>query len=303
MLGTASQAPTRYRNHNGYLLRWDGEGILFDPGEGTQRQFTLAGVSSAEVTRICITHFHGDHCLGLPGMILRLALDQGRLPIPVHYPAAGEPYFRRLRSASAGQERIPVEARPASGREVVHSDERFALRCAPLEHRVDTLGWRLEEPDGRRMLPDRLAAYGIAGPDIGRLQAAGRLEVGGREVRVDEVSEPRPGQVVALVMDTAWCDAALELADRADLLICEATFLSTDEHLAREYGHLTARQAGRLAQMAGARRLVLTHFSGRYSDLEPFAAEARESFGDVVLAHDLDRIPIPARSRVANTSG
>jgi ribonuclease Z len=85
----------------------------------------------------------------------------------------------------------------------------------------------------------------------------------------------------------------LELADRADLLICEATFLSTDEHLARQYGHLTARQAGRLAQMAGVRRLVLTHFSRRYSDLEPFAAEARESFDDVVLAHDLDRIPIP----------
>jgi ribonuclease Z len=295
VLGTASQTPTRYRNHNGYLLRWDGEGILFDPGEGTQRQFTLAGVSPAEVTRICITHFHGDHCLGLPGMILRLALDQGRLPIPVHYPAGGEPYFHRLRAASAGQEHIPVEGRPASGRASVHADERFTLRCAPLEHRVDTLGWRLEEPDGRRMLPDRLAALGIAGPDIGRLQAAGTLDVGGREVRIEEVSEPRPGQIVAVVMDTAWCDAALELADRADLLICEATFLSADEHLAREYRHLTARQAGRLAQLAGARRLVLTHFSRRYSDLEPFQAEARESFDDVVLANDLDRIPVPPR--------
>ena len=295
MLGTASQTPTRYRNHNGYLLRWDGEGILFDPGEGTQRQFTLARVSPAEVTRICITHFHGDHCLGLPGMILRLALDQGRLPIPVHYPAAGEPYFHRLRAASAGQEHIPVEGRPASGREIVHADEHFTLRCAPLEHRVDTLGWRLEAPDGRRMLPDRLAALGIAGPDIGRLQAAGTLDVGGREVRIEEVSEPRPGQIVAVVMDTAWCDAALELAHRADLLICEATFLSADEHLAREYRHLTARQAGRLAQLAGARRLVLTHFSRRYSDLEPFEAEARESFDDVVLANDLDRIPVPPR--------
>lgn len=295
MLGTASQAPTRYRNHNGYLLRWDGQGILFDPGEGTQRQFTLAGVSPAEVTRICITHFHGDHCLGLPGMILRLALDQGRLPVPVHYPAAGESYFRRLRAASAGQEHIPVEGRPASGREIVHCDDQFVLRCVPLEHRVDTLGWRIEEPDGRRMLPARLAALGVAGPDIGRLQAAGRLDVGGREVRIDEVSEPRRGQVVALVMDTAWCDAALELADRADLLVCEATFLSTEEHLAREYGHLTAQQAGRLAKLAGARRLVLTHFSARYSDLEPFAAEARESFDDVVLAHDLDRIPVPRR--------
>jgi ribonuclease Z len=295
VLGTASQAPTRYRNHNGYFLRWDGEGILFDPGEGTQRQFTLAGVSPAEVTRICITHFHGDHCLGLPGMILRLALDQGRLPVPVHYPAGGEPYFRRLRAASAGQEHIPVEGHPAAGRQIVHSDDRFALRCVPLEHRIDTLGWRLEEPDGRRMLPDRLAALGIVGPDVGRLQRAGSLDVAGHVVRIDEVSELRPGQIVAVVMDTAWCDGALELAERADLLICEATFLSKDENLAREHLHFTARQAGRLAATAGARRLVLTHFSRRYNDLEPFAAEARESFDDVVLAHDLQRIPIPPR--------
>jgi ribonuclease Z len=295
VLGTASQVPTRHRNHNGYLLRWDGEGILFDPGEGTQRQFTFAGVSAAEVTRICITHFHGDHCLGLPGMLMRLAIDEGRLPVPVHYPASGAQYFRRLHLASAGQEHVPVDDRPASGRQVVHRDDRFTLRCVPLEHRVDTLGWRLEEPDGRRMLPDRLAARGIAGPDIGRLQAAGRLEVDGRVVGLEEVSEPRPGQTVAVVMDTAWCDGALELADSADLLVCEATFLSTEEHLAREYGHLTARQAGQLAAAAGAQRLVLTHFSRRYGDLEPFAAEARESFDDVVLARDLDRIGLPTR--------
>jgi ribonuclease Z len=295
VLGTASQTPTRYRNHNGYLLRWDGEGILFDPGEGTQRQFTLADVSAADVTRICITHFHGDHCLGLPGMILRLALDQGALPIPVHYPAAGEPYFQRLRAASAGQEWIPVDGRPASGREVVHRGDSYTLRCAPLEHRVETLGWRLEEPDGRRMLPDRLAEFGITGPDVGRLQDAGHLRVGDRDVRIDEVSEPRPGQVVAVVMDTRWCDAAVELAERADLLICESTFLSVDEQLAHDYGHLTARQAGRLARVAGARKLVLTHFSRRYTDLEPFASEARAEFDDVVIAQDLDRIPVPPR--------
>ncbi|MGI9645352.1 MAG: MBL fold metallo-hydrolase, partial [Ilumatobacteraceae bacterium] len=87
VLGTASQAPTRHRNHNGYLLRWDGSAILFDPGEGTQRQFTLAGVSPASITRICITHFHGDHCLGLPGVIMRMDLDQAQLPVPIHYPA------------------------------------------------------------------------------------------------------------------------------------------------------------------------------------------------------------------------
>src|SRR3954467_3322071 len=93
VLGSASQVPTRHRNHNGYLLRWDSDGVLFDPGEGTQRQFTIAGVAPSAVTRLCITHFLGDHCLGLPGMLLRLAVDGGRMPIDVHYPASGHVQF------------------------------------------------------------------------------------------------------------------------------------------------------------------------------------------------------------------
>jgi ribonuclease Z len=295
VLGSASQVPTRHRNHNGYVLRWDGEAILFDPGEGTQRQCTLAGVSAAATTRICITHFHGDHCLGLPGMIMRIALDEGRVPVPIHYPAAGQAYFDHLRFATAGQEHVPVDARPVHEPGVVHVDERFTVRCAPLRHRIEALGWRVEEPSGRRMLPDRLADAGIAGPDVGRLRADGRLLVGERTVTLDEMSEHRRGQAFAFVMDTAWCDEAVELAAGADLLVSESTFLSCDEDLAEEYGHLTARQAGRLAAEAGVRRLVLTHFSRRYADVQAFADEAREEFDDVTLAEDLLRIPVPPR--------
>ena len=295
VLGTASQAPTRHRNHNGYLLRWDGEGVLFDPGEGTQRQFTLAGVSPTAVTRICITHFHGDHCLGLPGMIMRLALDGARLPVPVHYPASGEQFFQRLRRASVGQEQVPVDGWPASDGTVIEVGDRFVLRCVSLRHRVETLGWRVEEPPGRRMLPDRLAELGIVGSEIGRLQREGTVAVDGRIVTLEEVSEPRPGQSFAFVMDTAWCDGALELADGVDLLVCEATFLSAEQHLAAKYGHLTAREAGLLAARAGARRLVITHFSRRYDDVQAFAAEAGEAFDDVFVANDLDRIPLPRR--------
>ncbi|MGI9644667.1 MAG: ribonuclease Z, partial [Ilumatobacteraceae bacterium] len=296
VLGTASQAPTRHRNHNGYLLRWDGSAILFDPGEGTQRQFTLAGVSPASITRICITHFHGDHCLGLPGVIMRMDLDQAQLPVPIHYPASGDVYFQRLRTATAGQEYIEVDGRPVEAPAVVHSDEDLTLRCAPLAHRVDTVGWRLDESDGRRMLPELLAAFGIVGPDIGRLQEAGRLDVEGRTVTVEEVSEYRRGQAVAVVMDTAWCDGALDLAAGVDLLLCEATFLSADEDKAVEFGHLTARQAGRLARESGVGRLVLSHFSRRYPDVEAFGEEAAAEFdGDIVLARDLDRIDVPPR--------
>ena len=293
MLGTASQAPTQDRNHNATLLRWDGRAVLFDPGEGTQRQFTRAGLSAASVTRICISHFHGDHCLGLPGMIMRLALDDGHPPVPIHYPGSGEEYFERLRFASAGQEQLPVDARPIVASGIIHQDEMFTIRCRRLAHGIETFGFRLEEPDGRRFLPGRLAALGIQGAAVGRLRREGAIVHEGRTIRIEDVSEFRPGQVVAYLLDTAWCDAAVELAAGADVVVAESTFLSVDEHLATEFGHMTALQAGRLARVAGARRLVLSHFSRRYDDVRAFGREARLEFDDVVIAADFDRIPIP----------
>jgi ribonuclease Z len=295
VLGTASQAPTRHRNHNGYVLRWDGESILFDPGEGTQRQFTLAGVSVPSIGRICITHFHGDHCLGLPGVIMRMALDNGPLPVPIHYPASGQANFEHLRFASAGQEYVDVDPHPISEPGLVERTDRFTITCSRLSHRVESFGYRIEEPDGRRMLPERLDALGVVGVDIGRLQQEGEIRIDGRTITLDEVSEHRPGQVFAFVMDTAWCDAALELAQGADLLVCESTFLQSEADLAAEYGHLTADQAGLLAKEAGARRVVLSHFSQRYPDIDAFVEEAGRHVDDVIAAEDLQRIPVPDR--------
>jgi ribonuclease Z len=300
VLGTASQAPTRTRNHNGYFLRWDDEGLLFDPGEGTQRQMLFAGVTASQITRICITHFHGDHCLGLPGVLARMSLDRVPHQVVVCYPAGSREVFGRLRHASLFRDVLDLRERRVRGAEAVIGTSPFRLEARALSHSAPTVGYRLTEPDGRRMLPDRLAALGIAGPDVGRLQREGRLEAGGRMVMVEQVSEPRPGQRFAFVMDTRLCDAAFALADRADLLVCESTFANAEAGLARDYGHLTAGQAGQIAAQAGVRRLVLTHFSQRYEHGpegdQRLAGEAAAVFGgEVVLARDLDRIPVPPR--------
>jgi ribonuclease Z len=298
VLGTASQAPTRHRNHNGYLLRWDAEGLLFDPGEGTQRQFLLAGVASSAVTRICVTHFHGDHCLGLPGVLQRLSLDQVAHPVHVWYPAGGQEFYDRLRRCALYNDTVDVRPHPVHEEGIVDpGPEPFTLSAGRLDHRAETFGWRLQEPDGRRMLADRLAEAGITGPDVGRLQREGSVvTAGGRTVTIDEMSEPRPGQVFAFIMDTRLCDGALALAEGADLLVCESTFLERDADLAAAYGHLTAGQAAQIAAEAGARRLILTHFSQRYPDDSEFAAEAGEIFPEVVVVRDLDRVPVPPRA-------
>lgn len=297
MLGTASQAPTRTRNHNGYLLRWDGEGILFDPGEGTQRQMAHGGVAATDITRLCLTHFHGDHCLGVPGVVQRLSLDRVAHPVYAHYPASGTEFFARLRRACAFHETADLRELPVTGDGVVATGAFGTLSARRLDHPVEAYGYRLVEPDGRRMLPDRLAAHGIAGPDVGRLQREGRIAVGGRTVELEEVSEHRSGQVFAFVMDTRLCDAVYDLANRADLLVIESTFLDAEADQAREYAHLTAAEAARVAADCHVRTLVLTHFSQRYDDPAAFHAEASRHFaGDIVVAEDLMRVPVPRRA-------
>ena len=295
VLGTSAQVPTRARAHHGALLRWDDEAILFDPGEGTQRQLSLAGVSPPSITRICLTHLHGDHCLGLPGVLQRLALDGVDRPVDLYFPASGQEYVDRLRRASAAFRSVEVCEHPVSQDGVVYDGPRFTLRAGALDHRIETYGWRLQEPEGRRMLPDALAARGIAGPDVGRLQREGRIKADDGWVHVEDVSEPRPGQAFAFVMDTRRCAAAVALARGVDLLVCESTYLSSEADLAASYAHLTAADAAHIAVEARARRLVLTHFSQRHDDEQAFADEARLIFPDVHAARDLGRIPVPAR--------
>lgn len=296
VLGTSCQVPTRERNHNGYLLRWDGEGLLFDPGEGTQRQLRLAGIAVSDITRICLTHFHGDHCLGLPGIIQRLSLDEVAHPVEAHYPASGAEYFARLRHATPFHEVAELIERPIGAEGVLDRTPAFTLSARRLDHSVEAFGYRLVEPDGRRMLPERLAAAGVHGPDVGRLQREGELEMGGRTVRVDEVSRPRPGMRMAFVMDTRLCPAIQELADGVDLLVIESTFLHADVDLATGYGHLTARQSAQVARECGVGTLVLTHFSQRYDDPDAFRAEAEAEFdGELIIAADLQRVRLRRR--------
>lgn len=293
VLGTASQVPTRHRNHNGYLLRWDGEGLLFDPGEGTQRQMLRAGVAAHDLHRICVTHFHGDHSLGLAGVIQRINLDRVPHEVTVHYPGSGQRFFDRLRYATAYRETVELTEAPVEVEGVLATAPSYTLETRRLSHPVESFGYRLVEPDGRRILPERLAERGIRGPDVGRLQREGSLH----GVSLDDVSEVRRGQRFAFVMDTRPCEGVGALAEGCDLLVIESTFLDEDEQLAMDHGHLTAGQAGRVAVEAGVRHLVLTHFSQRYSEPEEFERQARAAGfdGELTVAHDLVRVPVPKR--------
>lgn len=296
VLGTSSQVPTRYRNHNGYLLRWDDEGLLFDPGEGSQRQMIYAEVTVTQVTKILISHFHGDHCLGLAGLSQRISLDRVPHEIEIHYPASGQLFYERLRHASIYHDVSKVAAKPIRGEGVIHRNKKFEISARRLDHAVETYGYRLREHDGRTMLPEKLAAAGVVGPQIKELIKHGSFVVDGKPVMLDDVSLFKPGQTFAFVMDTRICDNAVALAEGADLLVCESTYLSSESREAHDHGHMTAREAGIVARDARVRKLVLTHFSQRYGSTKPFVEEARAVFdGEVVAVRDGDRVAVPKR--------
>ena len=255
----------------------------------------FAGVTTHRITRICITHFHGDHCLGLPGVLQRMSLDRVPHAVDVCYPAQHQEVFARLRQAALFHDVLELRERPVEAGGTVLEAAAFRVEARPLSHSVAAVGYRLVEADGRRMLPDKLAAFGITGPDIGRLQRDGRLVSGERLVTIEQVSEPRQGQRFAFIMDTRLCDAAFALAEDADMLVCESTFAENEAALAREYGHLTAGQAGRIAAESQARLLVLTHFSQRYG---PADGQRRGPGKPVAAGHEPEHAaPVLVRFR------
>lgn len=295
ILGCSSQQPTRKRNHGGYLLRWNNEGLLFDPGEGTQRQFIFAEIAPPVVTRIFVSHFHGDHCLGLGSMLMRLNLDKVTHPIHCYYPASGKVYFDRLRYGTIYRENITVIEHPIAKAGIVAQDEQFTIEADFLNHGVDNLAYRITEPDTIKFDKEKLKALGIHGPIMQELIAKKKIVHNGKEIHLEEVSHIRKGESFSIVMDTRPCAGALNIAKNATMLLCESTYLEEEHDLAKSHNHLTAKEAATLARDACAQELILTHFSARYLDLRPFETEARSIFPNTHTAEDLKQFQFKRR--------
>ena len=293
ILGCSSQQPTRFRNHGAYLFRWNEEGLLFDPGEGTQRQFIYANIAPTVISRIFVSHFHGDHCLGLGSILMRLNLDKITHPVHCYYPASGKKYFNRLRYGTIYHDTVRVIEHPVSQEGLVHDDGKFRIEALFLDHGVENLGWRITEANERKYDAEALARLGLRGMQIKKLINQGFLDIEGKRVLVEEVSHVRQGESIAVVIDTRYCQNAVELARNARMLLCESTYLEEHRDLAYKHYHLTAREAAMIAKQANARALILTHYSARYLNLKHFEAEAKEIFPHVYLGDDLATFPFP----------
>lgn len=295
ILGCSSQQPTRRRNHGAYLVRWNDQGLLFDPGEGTQRQFIFANIAPTCVTHIFISHFHGDHCLGLGSMLMRLNLDKVTHPIHCYYPASGKVYFDRLRYSTLYHENIRVIEHPVHKAGLVEEGETFRIEAFPLKHGVENLAWRITEKDSIKFEKEKLKEKGVQGEIVRLLEREGKVAVKGRLITLEEVSYVKKGDIFSIVIDTLPCQGAVDAAKDATILLCESTYLDEHQHLAKEYHHMTAKQAAEIAKKAQVKELVLTHFSARYQDLDDFAKEAKTIFPRTQTADDLKVFLFPKK--------
>jgi ribonuclease Z len=304
-LGTSAGVPTRSRNVSSVALRLPqrGEVWLFDCGEGTQHQLLRSDLNISQITRIFITHLHGDHVYGLMGLLATCGMSGHARRIDLYGPRGLSEYVREVSRRTQLHTSYPLEVRTVEEGQIFE-DEDFTVACAPLRHRLPAFGYRVEERDRPGQFDAaRAQALGIpAGPVYGRLKRGERVTLpDGRTFDGAEFCGPTlRGRSVVYCTDTAYCRASVELARDCDALIHEATFAETDEHLAARSTHSTAATAARVAAEAGARLLLITHFSPRYvrgNAVEPedLLREARAVFASTEMAHDLLSVQVPRR--------
>jgi len=287
-LGTAGSWPTKERSASAIALDTEKELILLDCGEGTQRQFFQSSASFMRVRRVFLTHFHGDHFLGLPGLIQSMCLNHRTEPLDIYGPPDAEDLVGRALKMGYFTLRFPVAVHPLKPGESVELDG-YTVSTSPTIHPVPSLAYRIAEgPKRGRFDGEKARSLGIHGTDFARLEAGDSVRVGSTVIHPADVMGPsRPGRSIVYSGDSAPSDDVRRLAHRATVLIHEATVGKELEAEANEWGHSSGRQAAELANAAEVSTLFLTHFSARYKELEPLESEARIVFPGSLAAHDL----------------
>lgn len=298
-LGTSAAQPTLHRNLSGLAVKANADLLLFDCGEGSQRQMVRYGTGFT-VDAVFFTHFHADHYLGIIGFLRTLGMMGRDEPVRLY----GPPTARRLlhQAVHLGVESLsfPVEIHELRDGDTVPR-RGYSVRAVAVDHRINALGYVLQEEErpGKFNL-EKVKALGVpAGPLYGQLQRGEPVELpDGRVVRPEEVvGEPRPGRRLVISGDTRPCSALVRAAQDADLLIHESTFSDDEQARALETRHSTAREAAQVAREAGARRLILTHLSSRHdTDPSRLLTQAREEYkGPVEVAYDGLSVELPLR--------
>lgn len=284
VLGSSASAPSSDWFPSCFAVKY-GPVMLFDCCEGAQKQMMRFGISYSKVNAVFVTHLHADHFLGVFGLSQTMNMNGRTEPLSIFGPKGAKELFETVFSLKHMQVGFPVNVKEvSSGR--IFEEELFEVRPFAVKHAGPALGYVLEQKPYRRFDEKKAKAAGVKGRLFTELQEKGKISIGGKTVRHEDVTYVQEGRKIVYSGDTLPCKAIVEAAENANLLVHDACFAEADSALAKEKKHSTAAQAAETAKAAGAKKLLLTHFSNRYDDRKALLEEARKIFPESALAEE-----------------
>ncbi len=290
-LGTSAQIPTAKRNHPAIFLNYKEENILIDCGEGTQRQFRIAKLNPGKITRILITHKHGDHIFGLPGLLSTLNFSEYNKTLHIYGPKGIKKTLENFLDASGIKINYKIVIKEVSG--IFFETKEFYLEAEKMDHGAPTNAYNFVIKDKLRLDKKKLEKAKISGPILKDLKEGKDITYKGKKYLAKKFLYGEKGKKVSIVLDTLYNEKIAPFVKNADLLICESSFSSKNNKEAKKHKHLTAEQDGKIAKKAKVKKLILTHTSQRYAmKLKTLLNEAKENFKNVTIAEDFDEVEI-----------
>ncbi|WP_297826879.1 ribonuclease Z [uncultured Methanobrevibacter sp.] len=292
-LGTSSAVHSYTRNHPAIILKAFGETMLFDCGEGTQRQLIFAKVSPMKISKIFLSHYHGDHILGLPGLLQSMNFRGREKKLTIYGPKGLYDLKDSLFKLGYSKIEFPIEFIEI-GSQTIESDEDYIIKSQHVNHNVPCLAYSVEELKKPRFNREKAIELGVpVGPDFGRLHNGEEVEIDGKIIKPEQVlGPPRKGNKITYSGDTTPCSEMVDFAKDSTILIHESTYMSEDADKAVENFHSTSADAAKIAKDSNSKELILTHFSTRYTQTDGLLKEAKEIFENTKLAKDFMKIDI-----------
>ncbi|MBT5740166.1 ribonuclease Z [Candidatus Woesearchaeota archaeon] len=290
-LGTACMAPTKNRNHSATLLKFKGMHILFDCGENTQRQMKIAGIKPGKTTHLLITHWHGDHVFGIPGLLSTMGAESPDQHLQIYGPKGTKKYMEHLLKSFSGHD-IANFTITEVNQGIIFENEDFFIEAQPMKHSIPCVGYAFQEKDRLRINVAKAKKLNLTGPVLGKLQKGKNVTVDGKKILANDLTYSVEGKRIGYVVDTLLCTGATKIAQDCDLLIAEGTHLDEIKEKTERAKHLTVKQAALLASEHNVKKLVVTHLSQRYKSTDRIVEEARTYFDNYIVAEDFMRFKL-----------
>ena len=286
--------PTKERNPSAIYINYETENLLFDCGEGTQRQMRLKGLKPTKITRVLLSHYHGDHILGLPGFLSNLKANEYKTTLHIYGPKGIEKLMSLiLEIARIKSGELKIELHELKEGKIFET-EKFEIESYILKHSIPSYGFIFKEKDKRKINIDYTSKFGLKQhPIFGELQKGKDITFNGKKIKSKSVTYTQLGKKVTIILDTAKNQNTIQLAKNSDLLICESTYSADESEQAKEYKHLTTSQAAEIAKKAKVKQLALVHISDKHLHRLPqLLKEAKKVFKNTLIPEDLEVLKV-----------